>query len=73
MVNARTGTEEDRFAGLEISAQRRVVDIVTRIFATKVADPAADTTAQEWKIDGIVHKLCRLTEEGIAIVEGKVE
>ena len=44
--------------------------LVTRILATKAAEPSADTSALEREIDERVYKLYGLTEEEIKIVEG---
>jgi len=49
----------------------RVVSFVDRILAAKKADPAADTAALEREIDEMVYKLYGLTEEDIAIIEGR--
>jgi hypothetical protein len=54
-----------------VSDQRRAVDFVTRILAAKAADPSADTSALEREIDRIVYELYGLTEEEIAVVEGR--
>jgi hypothetical protein len=48
-----------------------LVKLVIRILAAKAVDPAADTGAWEQEIDGIVYELYGLTEEEIAIVEGR--
>ncbi|MBI4632427.1 MAG: Eco57I restriction-modification methylase domain-containing protein [Deltaproteobacteria bacterium] len=50
-----------------------IVKLVERILTAKAADSAADTSALEQEIDHIVYELYELTEEEIAIVEGKVE
>jgi len=50
-----------------------IVELVSRILATKAADPVADTTALEGEIDRMVYELYGLTKEEIAIVEEKVE
>jgi len=47
-----------------------LVKLVSRILAAKAADPAADTSALERKIDRMVYELYGLTEEEISIVEG---
>ena len=47
-----------------------IVNLVDRILAAKAADPAADISALERKIDRIVYELYGLTEEEIAIVAG---
>ncbi len=48
-----------------------IVELVTRILAAKVVDPAADTSALEREIDRMVYELYGLTEEEIAIAEGR--
>ncbi|KAF0118188.1 MAG: type IIS restriction/modification enzyme, partial [bacterium] len=48
-----------------------IAKLVECILATKAADPAADISALEGKIDQIVYELYGLTEEEIAIVEGR--
>jgi hypothetical protein len=45
--------------------------LVDRILTAKRADPAADVSAWEREIDRLVYALYGLTEEEIAIVEGK--
>jgi hypothetical protein len=45
--------------------------LVDRILAAKKADPAADTSALEAEIDQLVYKLYGLTDEEIAVVEGR--
>jgi len=44
---------------------------VDRILAAKERDPEADTAALEREIDRLVYELYGLTEEEIAIVEGR--
>ena len=46
--------------------------LVNRIMASKRANPQADTSALEQEIDRLVYELYGLTEEEIAVVEGKV-
>lgn len=53
------------------SQQKEIVKLVDRILAAKRRDAEADTTELECEIDRIVYKLYGLTEEEIAIVEGK--
>jgi len=48
-----------------------IISLVDRILAAKKADPNADTSALEKEIDALVYKLYGLTDEEIAIVEGK--
>lgn len=45
--------------------------LVTKILAAKKADATADTTALEQEIDKLVYALYGLTDEEIAIVEGR--
>jgi len=52
--------------------QQPIISLVTRILAAKQSDPQSDTTALEAEIDALVYGLYGLTEEEIAIVEGKV-
>lgn len=42
-----------------------------RILAAKQADPSADTAALEAETDRLVYALYGLTEEEVAIVEGR--
>jgi adenine-specific DNA-methyltransferase len=51
--------------------QQYCVDLVTQILTAKAADSTADTRALEAEIDRLVYALYGLTEEEIAIVEGK--
>ena len=51
--------------------QSAIASLVSRILAAKASDPAADTSAQEAQIDTLVYRLYGLTDEEIAIVEGK--
>jgi hypothetical protein len=55
----------------EVEYQRPIIDLVSRILDAKTADPAADTLALEGEIDRIVYELYGLTEEEIAIIEGR--
>ena len=52
--------------------QQPIIKLVDQILVAKAADPDADTTAQENKIDKLVYELYNLTEDEIAIVEGSV-
>lgn len=45
--------------------------LVDRVQQAKAADPAADVSALEAEINRLVYRLYGLTEEEIAIVEGK--
>lgn len=51
--------------------QKPIIALVDKILATKKADATSDTSELEHKIDELVYKLYGLTEEEIAIVEGK--
>jgi adenine-specific DNA-methyltransferase len=53
------------------NAQAPFIEKVDEILALKKADPAADTSTLEAEIDRMVYDLYELTEEEIAIVEGK--
>jgi hypothetical protein len=48
-----------------------IAGLVDRILAAKKADPAADTSALETEIDALVYRLYGLTEDEIAVVEGR--
>jgi type I restriction-modification system DNA methylase subunit len=50
--------------------QKPIIDSVTKILATKRANPAAETSTMEREIDQQVYALYGLTPEEIAIVEG---
>ena len=50
--------------------QEPIIDLVCKILSIK-NDSTTDTTALEHKIDELVYKLYGLTEEEIAVVEGK--
>ena len=49
--------------------QLPIIALVDEILAAKAADPDADTTKQENRIDKLVYELYNLTEDKIAIVE----
>lgn len=51
--------------------QQPIIDLVEKILAAKKADATADTRELEHKIDELVYKLYGLTEEEIAIIEGR--
>ncbi len=57
--------------GLSIAQQQPIIDLVDEILAAKKANPQADTTEQERKIDKLVYQLYGLTEQEIQIIEGK--
>lgn len=48
-----------------------VVQMVDRLLQTKQTDPAADVSGLEAEIDRLVYDLYGLTEDEIAIVEGR--
>ena len=52
--------------------QLSIIALADEILKSKSADPNADATEQEEKIDKLVYALYDLTEEEIAIVEGSV-
>lgn len=56
---------------LPLADQQPFIALVDRILEAKGGDPAADTTAIEAQIDRMVYDLYGLTEEEIAIVEGR--
>jgi hypothetical protein len=51
--------------------EKSIVALFNRIIEAKKRNPEADTTALECEIDNLVYELYGLTEEEIAIVEGK--
>ena len=51
--------------------REQITKLVDCILAAKRENPAADTSVLEKQIDQLVYKLYGLTEEEIAIVEGK--
>jgi hypothetical protein len=56
---------------IDLKAQQPFITLVDQILAAKKKAPNADTSALERQIDEMVYKLYGLTEEEIAIVEGK--
>lgn len=56
---------------IDFAAQRPFEILVDQILAAKKKDPNADTSALERQIDEMVYNLYGLTEDEIAIVEGK--
>jgi len=56
---------------LSLNEQKPIVSRVTKILAAKRANPQADTSPLEREIDQLVYGLYGLTEDEIAIVEGK--
>ena len=57
---------------ISASKQRPFTNLVDRILDAKDADPQTDTSAEEAEIDRLVYALYGLTEEEIAVVEGRV-
>ena len=53
--------------------QKEISELVDSILTAKKTDPAADTSALEAEIDQLVYKLYGLTDEEIAVVEGREE
>jgi type II restriction/modification system DNA methylase subunit YeeA len=51
--------------------QNEIAEIVDKILTLKKANPQADTSRLEREIDRLVYQLYELTDEEIAIVEGK--
>lgn len=51
--------------------QQEIITLVDKILGAKKADNTADTSAMEAEIDRLVYQLYGLTEEEIAIVEGR--
>ena len=58
-------------SGAEPNAAAQIAALVDRVIEAKKADPTADTTKLEADIDALVYKLYGLTDEEIAVVEGK--
>ena len=54
-----------------IESEKTVSGIVEKVLTAKKIDPDSDTSALEAQIDQLVYKLYGLTEEEIAIVEGR--
>ena len=55
----------------DYSDQEPIAKLADKILSIKANDREADTTALESQIDQLVYKLYGLTEEEIAIVEGR--
>jgi len=51
--------------------QKPIIDLVDKILAQKEVDASSDTSELEHRIDELVYELYGLTDEEIAIVEGK--
>ena len=58
-------------ANIPASQQQSFITLVDQILDAKKADPNADTSSLEDEIDKLVYELYNLTEDEIAIVEGK--
>ncbi|MCI5829952.1 MAG: Eco57I restriction-modification methylase domain-containing protein [Spirochaetia bacterium] len=54
-----------------VAQQEPIIALVDKILVAKKQDPKADTLALEAQIDQLVYKLYGLTQEEIAVVEGK--
>jgi len=52
--------------------QNKIISLIDSILVAKRENPQADTSALEQEIDRLVYELYGLTEEEIAVVEGKV-
>jgi hypothetical protein len=52
-------------------SQKRFIAVVDQILVAKKRNPEADTSALEGEIDQLVYRLYGLTQEEIAVVEGK--
>ena len=59
------------FPSVSTIQQQPIANFVDFILAAKKKDPSADTSKQEAEIDKLVYKLYGLTDEEIAIVEGR--
>ena len=55
---------------IPLSEQQPIIDLVNQILSAKQANPAADTTELERKIDLLVYELYGLSEEEVKIIEG---
>jgi hypothetical protein len=56
---------------IDVNEQAEMCNLVEAVLLAKKADPTADTSALEAEIDQLVYKLYGLTDEEIAIVEGR--
>jgi hypothetical protein len=54
----------------DMADQKETADLVKKILAAKSRDAAADVSALEREMDGLVYALYGLTPEEIKIVEG---
>ena len=55
-----------------IEQQKQVAEIVDAILNEKKKNGNADTSDMEQEIDRLVYKLYNLTDEEIAVIEGKL-
>ena len=65
----------EKFPNIEIpiiGGKQPFINLVDRNLAAKAADPNADTSNLENEIDRLVYGLYDLTDDEIAIVEGRV-
>ncbi len=67
----KDAVERLRIAPATPDQQKPIIALVDQILAAKRSDPKADTSAQETQIDRLVYGLYGLTEEEIAVVEGR--
>lgn len=67
----KDAVERLRIAPATPDQQKPIIALVDQILAAKKADAKADTSAQEIQIDRLVYGLYGLTEEEIAVVEGR--
>jgi len=56
---------------VEQRRQKLVTKIVGEILETKRSDPGSDTSGQERRLDATIYEFYGLTENEIAIVEGR--
>ncbi|WP_169521709.1 hypothetical protein [Spirosoma spitsbergense] len=56
---------------ISLEAQKPFISFASEIITTKAANLTADTSALEAEIDKLVYALYELTDEEIAIVEGR--
>ncbi len=63
--------KKDGFTEIPAAEQEPLKNLVERILLLKKENPQTDTSALEVEIDRMVYKLYDLTEEEIAVVEGK--
>jgi adenine-specific DNA-methyltransferase len=54
-----------------VTAELQIVQLVDQIIGSKQANPQADTSELERKIDQLVYQLYELTDEEITVVEGR--